>query len=240
MPRISATPAITSLSRPENLGARIYADLLARLQRGDISLDERLVDLDLAALYGTSRMPARDALMRLVNEGYLERTTRGFAVPSLTTQDVRDIFEVRRLLEPAAAAAAAANLDRASEQQLAAAVRSARAATAAADSHGLILANMEFRSAWLGRVRNLRLAGTILRFADHAQIVRLRTLRDAATRRIVLDGLEGLLAAFLRRDPRLVRKRMAAFMSAAERAYFAGFEDRTPRPAPPSGPRRRS
>src|SRR5689334_22856113 len=85
---------VSSLPRAENLSERIYTDLRARLQRCAVQTDERLVDLELAAAYGTSRMPAREALLRLVAEGYLTGTTRGFAVPTLSLQDIRDIFGV--------------------------------------------------------------------------------------------------------------------------------------------------
>jgi hypothetical protein len=56
---------------------------------------------------GTSRMPAREALLRLTNERYLVGTTRGFVTPRLSLEDIRDIFAVRLLLEPRAAANAA-------------------------------------------------------------------------------------------------------------------------------------
>ncbi len=41
-------------------------------------------------------MPAREALLRLANEGYLVGTTRGFVTPRLGLDDIREIFEVRR------------------------------------------------------------------------------------------------------------------------------------------------
>jgi DNA-binding GntR family transcriptional regulator len=106
-----------------SLRERIYADLRARLQRCEFGADDRLVDVDVAATYGTSRMPVREALLQLVNEGYLVGTTRGFMVPTLTLEDVREIFEVRKLLEPRAAAHAARDLDASAEAALAKAVR---------------------------------------------------------------------------------------------------------------------
>ena len=90
---------------------RVYDLVVDRIQRGDVGRDDRLVDVAIAADLGISRMPVRDALMRLVHEGYLERTTRGFMLPSLTRREVLEVFEIRRLLEPRAAALAAQALD---------------------------------------------------------------------------------------------------------------------------------
>ena len=208
------------LARPDSFSERIYMDLRRRLQRGEIAPDERLVDVEIAARYGISRMPAREALLRLANEGYLIGTTRGFAIPRLSAEDIRDIFEIRKLLEPQAAANAARDMDAAARLKLGQALKQAREAAAADDVDGLILANVAFRQAWLGALRNERLVATIGRFADHVQTIRLGTLRDAATRAVVVAGLEGLNAAFARGDPTLARRRMARFVEAAERAYF--------------------
>ena len=208
------------LVRRDSLSDRIYLDLRKRLQRGAISPDDRLVDLELASEYGTSRMPAREALLRLANEGYLVGTSRGFVTPRISLDDIREIFEVRRLLEPRAAANAARDLTPDDEAKLTAAIAEARAATANDDIERLILANIAFRAAWLDAVRNRRLADTIARFVDHVQTVRLGTLADPTTRNVVIQGLEGLYSAFKARDAAAAHKHMANFMAAAEQAFF--------------------
>jgi len=211
----------TPLARPANLSDRIYSELRRRLQRQPLGADDRLLDLEVAAAYGTSRMPARDALLRLVNEGYLVGTTRGFAAPALSLGDIREIFEVRRLLEPQAIASVAATMDEATIAQLTDALRRAQTAATQDDGEEMVLANMAFRDAWLSHVANKRLATTIGRFVDHVQTVRLNTLSNAETRKVVLDGLEQLHQALVQRDEPLVRARMTAFMRAAEYAFFS-------------------
>lgn len=221
-----ATPARGSVAaRPrlvkaDSLRQQIYRDLRGRLQRCEIGANDRLVDLEVAAAYGTSRMPAREALLQLVHEGYLAGSTRGFVIPTLSEDDVREIFEIRRLLEPRAAGNAARDLTPPADHALALALAEAEASTASGDVERLILANIAFRSAWLAAVRNRRLAATIARFVDHVQTVRLHTLRDGATQRVVLDGLIGLYDAFRARDALAAQDRMAAFVASAERAYF--------------------
>jgi DNA-binding GntR family transcriptional regulator len=209
------------LSKPDSLRERIYADLRKRLQQGAIGLADRLVDIEIAACYGASRMPAREALLQLVNEGYLVGTSRGFVIPRLNLADVVDIFEVRKLLEPRAAANAARDLDASTLAELLQAVNAARIAQRDDDAGQLILAALAFRAAWLGAVKNARLANTIARFIDHVQTVRLRTVNDPAIRRIVADGLEGLYDAFARRDPVVASDRMSTFIGAVEQAYFS-------------------
>ncbi|MCX7140239.1 MAG: GntR family transcriptional regulator [Proteobacteria bacterium] len=226
MPSASIQSGIASLQRKENLSERIYNDLRERLQRGSMLPEERLVDKDLAAAYGASRMPAREALarealLRLVNDGYLIGTSRGFAIPTLSLEKISDLFEVRRLLEPQAAANAARHMNAATVAELTAAMHQARAAVADNDAHLMILANMAFRNAWLSRVANRSLADTIARFVDHVQTIRLSTLRDPAARRVVVEGLEGIFAALVKGDATQTKVRMAAFLAAAERVFFS-------------------
>lgn len=212
-------PDVVPLAPPRSARERIYIDLRGKLQRCEFDASDRLVDLDIAARFGTSRMPAREALLQLVNEGYLIGTTRGFIVPVLTIDDVKDSFEVRKLLEPRAAGSAARDMDVNGQVALSVAADHARAA---ADSHSfekLVLAMIEFRAAWLGSVRNARLASTIARFADHVQTVRLATLRDTATQGLAADGLGELCSAFLRRDSLAVSDRMATHIAVAEHAF---------------------
>ena len=58
------TRTVTPLSRHGNLSDRIYVELRQRLQRAVLGPDERLLDLEVAAAYGTSRMPARRTCRR--------------------------------------------------------------------------------------------------------------------------------------------------------------------------------
>ena len=69
-PRKSVKPEPPApLIRQGSLGERVYLELRERLQRCEIGPDQRLVDVEIAATYGVSRMPARVALLRLANEG---------------------------------------------------------------------------------------------------------------------------------------------------------------------------
>src|SRR5215217_8154470 len=71
----------TLAGRSDSLRQQIYLDLRGKLQRGEIGPEERLIDVAIAEAMGVSRMPVREALLQLMNEGYLVGTTRGFALP---------------------------------------------------------------------------------------------------------------------------------------------------------------
>lgn len=212
------------LGRGESLRHQIYNDLRDKLRRGTIGPTDRLIDVNIAKSLGVSRMPVREALLQLISEGHLVGTTRGFVLPELTPQDIGDIFEVRKLLEPRAAANAARDLDRDGVAMLREALEHARRAVAQADAGELAAANVAFRKTWLEALRNRRLAETISRFADQAQVVRLETLMDPATQIIVREGMTGLHDAFSRGDTIAAQDRMTAFIAEAEKSYFHNLE----------------
>lgn len=212
--------------RPNSLREQIRESIRTQLQHGEIGPEDRLVDVEIANKLGVSRMPVREALLQLVNEGYLVGTTRGFMLPTLSLKDIGDIFEVRKLLEPRAAANAARNLTPESEATLREALARAKKAHAARDFDELAAANRLFRATWLAAEPNWRMAATIQRFVDQVQVVRLGTLDDPETQDIVVAGLEKIVNAFIRRDAASVEALMMTFILDAERSFFAGHTKR--------------
>lgn len=199
---------------------RIYADLRLQLQRSIISPSDRLVDTEIAARYGVSRVPAREALLRLVAEGYLVGTTRGFALRELSLEDISGLFEVRRQLEPRAAASAARDMTPEIEAELTEAMNRIQTAIALGDFPVLLDANVDFRNAWLKAVRNPHMAETVARFINYFQSVRLDSFSDAAMVTQYIQGLSRIHAAFVARDPLMVAECMTQYMFAAEEAFL--------------------
>lgn len=201
--------------------SEVYLAVLKRIQQGEIGVDDRIVDTALATEFNLSRMPVRQALLRLVHEGYLVGTTRGFVLPRLSWQDVEDIFEVRMLLEPRAAASACQAITEAEVLRMRAAYEDARAAVHAGDPLAMMRANDHFRQVWLDAVPNRRLAASIGRYVDHVQIVRRRTVIDVATQQVILDLLGKLASAFARRDVLCVHDNIVQFVARARDSFFA-------------------
>lgn len=196
---------------------RIHEALRLRLLRGEMGPADRLVDHAIAVEMGVSRMPVREALMQLVSEGYLESTSRGFALPNLSAERIAEVFVLRRLLEPQAVACVAR--DR-TEADLAA----MRAGLAVAEEAGEDVAAFHrgseaFRNAWLGSVRNLELRHAIQRYSGQVQSVRFATLPDPEARRTIIAGLQALLGAFQAQDGPRAADLMLRFIYDAETAY---------------------
>lgn len=78
------------------------------LLKGEYPPGTPLSEGSIATAYKVSRTPVREALSQLVNQGFAERVSgHGVFAARVTVQLLRDVLEVRRLLEGQAAAWAA-------------------------------------------------------------------------------------------------------------------------------------
>lgn len=90
--------------------------LRTRIFEGHYAPGTRLVERDLAAEFNVSRLPIREALRMLRQEGLIrDRASRGSEVAGLSAKDVEDLFDVRESLEVLACRLAAS---RATEDDL--------------------------------------------------------------------------------------------------------------------------
>lgn len=84
----------------DNLQEQLYQKIREGLLAGRFQPGERLKIRDLAAEWGSSPMPVRAALQRLVAEGALEgEPQRSVRVPAMTRERYQNIFQVRLGLE---------------------------------------------------------------------------------------------------------------------------------------------
>src|SRR5262245_21700869 len=101
------------------LADAVYETIMDAILGGHYSGGMELTEVSLAAELGVSRTPVHEALKRLAVEGLVEpMTNRQSRVVCLTAERVREIYEMRLLLEPAAAERAAERLDPAQRDAL--------------------------------------------------------------------------------------------------------------------------
>ncbi len=112
--------SINDALRISNLDLKDQAVAVLReaIIAGQFPQGSKLVERDVAQLLGTSRAPARDALLALEREGLV--VARGYArhVVELKGRDIHDLYVVRRTLEPLAVRLASQNQDEAIATQL--------------------------------------------------------------------------------------------------------------------------
>ncbi|WP_230532770.1 GntR family transcriptional regulator [Microvirga roseola] len=111
-------PAQKSLQH-RTISAAVADDLRRRIVDGEFKAGFQLRQDALAAQFGVSRIPVREALMQLEAEGLVKILPhRGAIVSELSTEEVQELFDLRALLEPRLLEASAPNLTPADYDQL--------------------------------------------------------------------------------------------------------------------------
>jgi DNA-binding GntR family transcriptional regulator len=88
-------------------GEETYAAIRRSILDGTLPPGERIVEQQLAAMLNVSRTPVREALLKLERENLVARIGRGMAVRRYSSDEVRDIYNLRAHLESFAARIAA-------------------------------------------------------------------------------------------------------------------------------------
>lgn len=88
----------------------IYETLKNEIILGRLEAGVSLPEVEIAQRFGSSRAPVREALIHLFKDGFLRSADyKGYMVLDISVQELKELFQVRLLVEPAAAEMAARN-----------------------------------------------------------------------------------------------------------------------------------
>lgn len=100
------------MASPRSAEAAVTDALRTAIRQGALPPGQRLAQADLAEQLGVSRIPLRDALRRLETEGVVQIDgRRGAWVTRLGPEDIKEIYEMRLILETRCMQYAVENLD---------------------------------------------------------------------------------------------------------------------------------
>ncbi len=177
---------------------------------------QQLVETELANRYGMSKTPIREALATLAREGLVELSSfRGGRVRDFTTEQAREVYEVRELLEPFALERAVPRMDDGDRRLLRSLLREAREAAESGNRRKLARVNRAFHAALVARCGNSWVVEILDRSQDQVRAMSLRLWNAQATylhesdqHKAVLEAVE---AGDAKRAARLLRRHITEF-----------------------------
>jgi len=194
-------------SGARSLARRAYEALKQDILTCTLRPGTQIYEGELAARYGTSKTPVREALNLLGQEGLVEvLPRRGYLVAPVTLRDVQEVFQLRLVLETAAAELAAEHITEEGLRQLNALVAVRYTYGDRASYARFLRANREFHVAVAQASGNGRLAAFVGKLLeDMERILHLGLdLRDSADE-MAAEHAE-LVDALLRGDSALARR----------------------------------
>jgi DNA-binding GntR family transcriptional regulator len=159
-------------------------------------------EADLSLKFGLARAATRAALMRLTEAGLVQPVPRhGFVVTPITMASIRELFELRLMMEPQAAALAVGKID---TTRLRALNRAPQNAGTQAEQLAFVQSNRAFHRAIAVATGNSRVVQICESLADEMQrLVHIGLFGDGGTdaeKRDADSQHEALITAFEARD----------------------------------------
>lgn len=198
----------------------VYRSLKDRIISGELAPDTRLIELAIAAQFGVSRTPVREALKRLAAENLvLADPTRGMIVHAPDAHEIEDVFELRQALDGLAARLAAHRITPSELSLLGLIVESMQQAVNEDRREQIVAANVRFHDVIYVAAGNQMLARVAKDLRDFVR--RFTTLPIASSHRVqhVVEEHQAILDALQHRDPEAAQKASDDHLGAA-RAYI--------------------
>ena len=182
-----------------SLADAIRVQLREKILSGEIAMGERIIEQNVAKSMGTSAGPVREAFVALVHEGLLiTLPNRGTFVTSISEDEARGAYEVRRRIEPYAFELARSRLTDVDHRELDEIIKALEEAAAKGDYPTMIGLDMRFHGIFFTRSGNSLLStmwpmieGIIRKFVTLAGPHYMRDLVELAKRhRILLSDFQ--------------------------------------------------
>lgn len=181
---------------------RVFAALRDAIVSGEIEPGSRHSIYRLAEEHDVSRTPVRDAVLRLADAGLVRiERNRGLVVRDVTPDDIREVFELRLLLEVPAAREAARSLGESDADRLRQALEDLASAAVQEDVARFEQVDRSLHAIIDASLGNERLVAQVTELRESIQSRGAVTVHRSRGLQDVLAEHVPLVEAVLRRDP---------------------------------------
>ena len=176
---LTAEMPMTEEQQSMPLREAVFMSLRKAILTGKIKPGERLTEVRLGKLLGTSRTPIREAIRMLELEKLVTIVPgSGARVSRMTVEDLQEVMEVRSALEQLSAGLACERITEEEKTRLREACNAFARSTQSGDSITIADADVEFHDVILKAAKNEKLGGILGGLADNIYRYRYEFIRD--------------------------------------------------------------
>ncbi|MFI6374437.1 GntR family transcriptional regulator [Streptomyces sp. NPDC050546] len=221
----TSQPSATSRQRASLRVQAIASELEEDIAMGLLHPRERLVEDALMERFDAKRHVVRSALTALESRGAVEKRAHvGALVRSFTAQEVRDLYEVRELLEVACAKAIQMPVSSSRLAPIEEAMREHAAAVTRRDRRSALRANLAFHERLFGLAPNRLLVDDLRRHALMASPIRSLTVVNDNLLERARDEHEAMVEALRDGDTTQFMRLCALHLEPSRDAYLSLLE----------------
>ncbi len=209
------------------LGKQVYDLLWQRIVSHQLQPGDKLSDLRLSQELGVSRTPVREALHQLAQEGIVRaESRRGFYVAHFSSEDVREVYEVRAALEVLAVRLALPRLSAADLAEAQADLDAVSRRVLAGDpsaSETFLAIDRAFHEMLVQAANNRRLSGLLAGVQAQLRVFQFYGIHFQSMMEMSLDHHQAILAALRARDRPAAEAAMERHIQEVKERVLAEF-----------------
>ena len=191
----------TSSKKPTALTEWTYEYLKEEILNLNFKPGEQLHIDEFVEKLEVSRTPIREAFLRLANEGLLDIKPRvGYFVTEITEEDIRDLFEIREMVETRATKKAAEVLSDEDLKYLQLVMNESSRAVDNGDLDTYIENDMKFHGSLEKHIQNKRMVAFLESINNLTYRERILSMRSSENVRLTLIEHQKILDALVERD----------------------------------------
>jgi DNA-binding GntR family transcriptional regulator len=199
---------------------RVFDEVVRDILSGMLRPRDQISERDMVARFGVSRTPAREAIKRLFERGFVAAGPKGVAVVAeIGGEDLRQLYDLRLRLEAHAAGLTAAKITPAEIERLRKINHDFAAALEKRDLVRMLEIRARFHALAVEATRNRWLAEVLGMLRDRAYAVRHLHWQDADRAAQTVDIHDRMIEALRRRDGKRYRDLVLRQIRAAIDCY---------------------
>jgi phosphonate utilization transcriptional regulator len=197
----AAAPTVLQLVQSNSLPALVQVEIEQLILRGELAVGQRINESELAARFGTSRGPIREAL-RALEESRLVRSekNRGVFVREISVAEADEIYDVREALDQLIGQRVAERATPEQLRELDAVLAEMDGATDKQDVKSYHTLNLKFHDMLVDFAGNARLIETYRLLTRGLLLFRLRGLQDGGGFAVSNTEHRAVMRAVAQRD----------------------------------------
>jgi len=221
------SPRFERIPRTESLTDAVYEAIKEAILTLRIAPGEKLNVAEIAFELGTSSTPVREALNRLMNEGFVRKVPyRGLFVSEIDPVGVQQLLEVRSILEMEAVSRAAVRFGPQDVEVGARLIRKMLKAHGKGDIHAYIETSLNFHRLFIRRCGNEIMVNLLENLTDRIRQLAFLAVRNREEIPLFIEDYEKMLKALKAHDPEEAKRALREHLGRVGESLYSVLERR--------------
>ena len=199
----------------------VFKTLRQGILTGELKPGERLMEIHLANKLGVSRTPIREAIRKLELEGLVTMIPRrGAEVAQITEKSMKDVLEVRKVLDNLSVELACERITEEEKEMLKNACVDFEEAVKTGDFAKIAKTDVAFHDIIVTATRNIRLSQMVNNLAEQMYRYRFEYIKDSSQHARLVQEHEEICQGILARDKKKALEAIEAHIDNQEIAVL--------------------